>query len=244
MLESLFTAAAGLSAQQEQLDAISNDLANVNTDGYKAERVAFNDLLYNQVDVAGSESTAGSGANAEIIGRTKAQGPLKETGNALDLAIEGPGYFQVTGPNGEPALTRDGAFSVDASGTIVTAGGSRVSPPIKLPAGAQPSELRVAVDGSVTIGDKKLGQIKLVTVTSPDHMSGLGSDLLAPNAESGQPHAIAGSRIHQFALEMSNTDLGTSMAKLVTTERAFQLDSTALTNASQMMSIANQLRPA
>jgi flagellar basal-body rod protein FlgG len=123
MLEGLISAAAGMAAQQEQLNAISNDLANVNTNGFESERVAFNDVLYNQVDVAGTETTTGSGANAEIIGRSKAQGALKETKNPLDLAIEGPGYFEVTTTGGQTALTRDGALAVDASGTLVTAEG-------------------------------------------------------------------------------------------------------------------------
>lgn len=242
MLEGLYTAAAGLAAEQVQLDAIGNDLANVNTEGYKSERVAFNDLLYNQVKVAGTETTAGSGANAEIIGHSQAQGALKETGDPLDLAIEGPGYFEVTAPNGSIALTRAGSFGVDASGTIVTAAGERLSPSITLPKGASPSELRIAADGTVTLGARTLGQITLVDVPSPGHLAALGGDLLEPNAASGSPKPAAG-RIHQGALEQSNVDLGTEMTGLVTTERAFQMDSTAIQNESQMMSIANQLRP-
>ncbi len=100
MLEGLYSAAAGMAAQQTQLDAISNDLANLSTNGYKSERVAFSDLLYNKVDIAGTETTAGAGAKAQILGRAQSQGALKETGNPLDLAIEGPGYFQVTRSNG------------------------------------------------------------------------------------------------------------------------------------------------
>jgi flagellar basal-body rod protein FlgG len=244
MLEGLFTAAAGLSAQQLQLNAISNDMANVNTDGYKSERVAFNDLLYNDVDVAGTETTAGSGANAEIIGRNLSQGALKETGNPLDLAIEGGGFFEVTRPNGQAALTRAGSFAVDADGSIVNSDGDRLSPSIKLPAGVNAGELRIYPDGTVTAGSRTLGTIKLVTVTSPGHMASIGSDLYEPNAESGAPHPAATGRIHQGALEESNVDLGKEMAGLVSTERAFQMDSTAIQNESQMMTIANQLRPA
>ena len=130
MLEGLYSAAAGMAAQQLQLDAVSNDLANLSTDGYKSERVAFGDLLYNQVDVAGTETGAGAGAEARIVGRSEQQGALKETGNPLDLAIEGDGYFVVTRPDGSKALTRDGAFGVDASGQIVNAEGNRLSPMI------------------------------------------------------------------------------------------------------------------
>jgi len=243
MLEGLFSAAAGMSAQQEALDAISNDLANVNTNGFKSERVAFNDLLYNQVRIAGSESTAGSGANAAIIGRSKAQGALRETGDPLDLAIEGHGYFKVTGPGGQTALTRDGALALDASGTLVTGAGYRLEPQIKVPAGVSAEEVSVAADGTVSARGKALGRIELVTVASPDHMTSLGTDLLLPTSDGGAPHAAGEARIKQGALEQSNVDVGTDMANLVSTQRAFQMESSALNNASQMMSIANQLKP-
>jgi flagellar basal-body rod protein FlgG len=242
MLEGLYSAAAGMSAQQEQLNAIGNDLANVSTDGYQSERVAFGDLLYNAVDVAGTETTTGSGAKAEVIGRSQTQGALRETGDPLDLAIEGEGYFQVKRADGSTALTRDGAFGVDASGTIVNAEGNRIDPPIKLPTGTSASEVRISSDGTVTAGARTLGQIKLVTVTSPDHMLANGSGELTPNAASGSTQAAAGARIHQGALEQSNVDMAKEMGMMVTTQRNFQLTSTAIQDESQMMSIANQLR--
>jgi len=243
MVEGLYSAAAGMSAQQEQLDAISNDLANVNTTGYKAERVSFNDLLYNNVKLAGTESSAGAGANSEILGRSESQGALRETGDPLDLAIEGSGYFQVTLPSGQTALTRDGSLAVDASGTLVTAAGDRMSPAIKLPAGLSPSDLRIAADGTVTAGARTLGKIALVTVTAPDRLTSLGGDLLATSADSGEAHPARGARIHQGALEQSNVDMGTEMSNMVTTQRAFQMDSSAIQTESQMMTIANELKP-
>jgi flagellar basal-body rod protein FlgG len=242
MLEGLYSAAAGMSAQQEQLNAIGNDLANVNTDGYQSERVAFGDLLYNAVDEAGTETTTGSGAKAEVIGRSQSQGPLQETGDPLDLAIEGEGYFQVKRADGSTALTRSGAFGVDATGTIVNAEGSRLDPPIKLPAGASAEEVKIAPDGTVTAGTRTLGQIKLVTVTSPDHMLANGSGELTPNAASGSPLPASTAKIHQGALEQSNVDVAKEMGMMVSTQRDFQLTSTAIQDESQMMSIANQLR--
>ena len=167
MLEGLYSAAAGMEAQQEQLNAISNDLANVSTSGYKSERVAFSDLLYNPIKIAGTETTAGAGASAKVIGRSESQGSVQETGNPLDLAIEGEGYFQVTRANGQKALTRDGTFGLDANGAIVNSEGNQLSPPIKLPAGVSAGEVSIAPDGTVSAGARKLGQIKLVTVTSP-----------------------------------------------------------------------------
>jgi flagellar basal-body rod protein FlgG len=241
MLEGLYSAAAGMEAQQEQLNAISNDIANVSTSGYKSERVAFSDLLYNPINMAGTETTAGAGASAKVIGRSEAQGTLQETGNPLDLAIEGEGYFQVTRANGQKVLTRDGTFGVDANGAIVNSEGNQLVPPIKLPAGVSAKEVSIAPDGTVTAGTTKLGQIKLVTVTSPEHLLDDGGGELSVNANSGAVHPATG-KIHQGALEGSNVNIASAMAQMVTTQRNYQLTSTAIQDESQMMSIANQLR--
>jgi len=242
MLEGLYSAAAGMQAQQTQLDAISNDLANLSTNGYQSERVAFSDLLYNKIDEAGTETTAGAGASARIAGRNQTQGALQETGDPLDLAIDGSGYFLVTRPDGSKALTRAGAFQLDADGSIATADGNRLSPPIKVPAGVSADEVRISSDGTVSVGAKKLGKIELATVASPDHLTGAGGGLLIPNAASGEPHAIGATKIQQGALEQSNVDVGKDMASMMSTQRAFQLTSSAIQTESQMMTIANQLR--
>jgi flagellar basal-body rod protein FlgG len=242
MLEGLYSAAAGMSAQQEQLNAISNDLANLSTSGYKSERVAFSDLLYNRVDLTGTDTTAGAGARAQVLGRSELQGSLQETGDPLDLAIEGPGYFQVKRPDGKLALTRNGSFGLDASGTLVNAEGNRISPPIKLPKGISASSLSIAPDWTVFAGTKKLGQIKLVTVTSPEHMLAAGGSEFTPTAASGTPRAAKG-LTRQGALEGSNVNIASEMALMVSTQRNYQLTSTAIQTESQMMSIANQLRP-
>jgi len=241
MLEGLYSSAAGMAAQQQQLDAISNDLANLSTDGYKSERVAFSDLLYNKVEMAGTETTAGAGARAGTLGRSQSEGALQETGDPLDLAIEGPGYFQVTRANGQRALTRDGALTVGADGSISTAEGDRLFPPIKIPGGVPAAAVRISTDGTVTAQGRKLGQIKLVTVTSPNHLIAEGSSLLATTKGSGEPRAATG-QIRQGALEQSNVDIGRDMTTMMTTERSFQMASTAIQDESQMMSIANQLR--
>ncbi|HUB75229.1 MAG TPA: flagellar hook-basal body protein [Solirubrobacteraceae bacterium] len=242
MLEGLYSAAAGMAAQQEQLNAISNDIANVSTSGYKAERVAFDDLLYNPVKIAGSDSSAGSGASARVIGRSEAEGSIQETGDALDLAIEGDGYFQVKRANGQTALTRDGAFGVDATGAIVNGEGNRLVPPIKVPKGFPTQDLSVTSDGTVEAGTRKLGRIELVTVTSPEHLIADGGGEFSATAASGAPHAAKG-KIRQGALEASNVNVSSEMAQMVSTQRNYQLMSTAIQTESQMMSIANQLRP-
>jgi flagellar basal-body rod protein FlgG len=242
MLEGLYSAAAGMAAQQEQLDAIGNDLANASTTGYKSERVAFSDLLYSNVDMAATNSSDGAGAKAQMIGQSMQQGSIHETGNPLDLAIEGPGYFQVT-RNGQSALTRNGSFSADANGTIVDAEGDPLAPPIKLPTGVKASEVTIAPDGTVSAGKNALGQIKLVTVPSPEHLLSNGSGTLSPGPASGAIQPASAGKIHQSALEQSNVDMAKEMALMVSTQRAFQMSSSAIQTESQMMSIANQLRP-
>jgi flagellar basal-body rod protein FlgG len=243
MLEGLYSAAAGMSAQQEQLNAISNDLANVSTSGYKAERVAFSDLLYNPVDIAGTDTSAGTGASARVIGRSEAQGSIQETGEPLDLAIEGPGYFTVKRADGSTALTRDGAFEVDAQGKLTTSEGDLVQPPITLPKGVSPSEVAIGPDGTVKDATgRTLGKISLVEVASPDHLLGAGGSLLTTSASSGAPRPVANAKIQQGALEGSNVDSANEMVKMISTQRSYQLESSAIQTENQMLQIANQLR--
>lgn len=242
MLEGMYSAAAGMAAQQQQLDAIGNDLANLSTTGYKSARIAFSDLLYNQVNLAGTATTHGAGASATMIGRSGTEGSLRETGNPLDLAIEGDGYFQVTGPGGKVALTRGGNFSLDASGTITNAFGNRLSPAIKLPSGVSPSEVSISSSGVVSAGTRKLGQIQLVTVPSPAHLLGEANGLLSTNAASGTPQPATAATLRQGAVEQSNVDVAKEMSLMVTTQRSFQMASSAIQTESQMMTMANQLR--
>jgi len=243
MLDGLYSAAAGMSAQEQQLEAISNDLANVSTDGYKSERVAFGDLLYDTVEQAGTATTSGAGASARFLGRSRMQGAIRQTGNPLDVAIEGDGYLQVARPNGQLALTRDGALSIDADGSLTNAEGNRLSPPIKIPKGVSAGELRIAADGTVSARSRTLGRIQLVTVTATDHLQASGSSELLANAQSGAPHPAKEARVSQGALEQSNVDVAKEMTAMVTTQRSYQLASNAIQTESQMMSIANQMRP-
>jgi flagellar basal-body rod protein FlgG len=242
MLEGLYSAAAGMSAQQQQMDAIGNDLANVSTTGYKAERVGFQDLLYSQVNQAGTTTTSGAGAMAQVIGHDSQQGSLQQTGEPLDLAIQGEGFFQIKGAGGKPALTRDGALTVDGKGNLVTANGSQLEPPITLPAGVSPSEVTIGSDGTVRAGTHSLGQIKLVTVPAPDKMLADGAGAFTPTAASGAPKPVQGATLKQGALEGSNVDMASEMTTMVATQRNYQLASTAIQTQDQMLSIANQLR--
>jgi len=243
MLEGLYSAAAGMSAQQEQLDAIGNDLANASTTGYKAQRVGFQDLLYNQVNQAGTSTTTGAGALASIIGRDGAQGSVQQTGRPLDLAIQGEGFLQVKLSSGQLSLTRNGALSVDGQGHLVTGDGSLLDPPITLPAKVSADEVTIGPDGTVSAGATKLGQIKLMTVAAPDKLLADGHGGFTANSASGAAKlAGAGSHLLQGALEGSNVDMGSEMVTMMSTQRNYQLASTAIKTQDQMLAIANQLR--
>ncbi len=242
MLNGMYSAAAGMEAQQQQLDAIGNDLANVSTTGYKSERTGFRDLLYNQIEQAGTSTTTGTGAAAELVGRDQSQGALQSTGNPLDLAIEGPGFFTVRRPDGTLALTRDGALQIDSRGRLSTAEGDLLHPPITLPRGSTPGEVAIAPDGTVRVAARTVGRIALVDVASPDHMLAAGGNLFTPTAASGAPRAVGGTTVHQGLLEGSNVNVGSEMVQMMGAQRGYQLQSTAIQTENQMLSIANQLR--
>ena len=241
MLEGMLAAASGMEAQQQQLDAIGNDLANASTTGYKAERVGFRDLLYNQVNIAGTATTVGAGAAARTIGRNQTQGSIQSTGNPLDLAIEGAGYFTVKRADGTVALTRDGSLQVDARGQLTTAEGNLLDPPITLPKGSSPSEVGISPDGTVSVGTRTIGRIALVTVASPDHLLAAGGNLFTTSAASGAPRPSAGATLRQGALEGSNVDVGHDMVSMMGAQRSYQLESSAIQTENQMLSIANGL---
>lgn len=242
MLQGLYSAAAGMAAQQQRIDGVSNDLANVNTTGYKEVRVGFRDLLYNaQGDEAGAEVRAGAGARADIVGRSQAQGVLKQTEQPLDLAIEGRGYFQVTRPDGAVALTRDGNFRLDAQRRLTTQDGLLVTPPITVPADATLEDVSIGRDGAVRAGNRQVGQIQLVSVANPDGLQPTGDNRFTVTAASG-PAQAAGGTITQGALEGSNVDMGDAMVEMMTAQRAFQLASRAIEMQDRMMEIANQVK--
>jgi flagellar basal-body rod protein FlgG len=242
MLQGLYSAAAGMAAQQQRIDGVSNDLANVNTTGYKQVRVGFRDLLYNaQGDQAGAEVRAGAGARADFIGRSQAQGVLKQTEQPLDLAIQGQGFFQVRRADGTVALTRDGNFRLDAQRRLTTQDGALVTPPIALPADATLDDISFGSDGAVRVGDRQVGQLRLVRVANPDGLRATGDNRFVVTEASG-PAVAADARITQGALEGSNVDMGNAMVEMMTAQRSFQLASKAIEMQDQMMEIANQVK--
>lgn len=231
----IYSAAAGMAAQQTWLDTLANDLANVNTPGYKHERVAFRDLVYDSTG-------AGAGAAATTLGASDAQGVLQQSDNPLALAVEGSGWFQVKLPDGTTALTRNGSFELDSNGQVVTNEGFRLEPPLTLPKGTSASDVTIASDGTVTATDgTKLGQVALVDVPAPDGLQPVGNGLFALTAASGKPVAASG-QLHQHMLEASNVDVADAMTSLIQAQRAYQLESRAIQTQDQLLQIANQIR--
>ncbi len=243
MLEGLYSAAAGMSAQQQRLDAVANDIANVNTAGYKGQRLDFRDLAYvPETYGATTGVTAGAGAAMTTIGRTSAQGAMQRTDRALDVALTGPGYLTVGRPDGTTALTRGGALTLNTARELVTASGARVQPPVRLPAGVDPEELSIAADGRVSAGGRALGRVGVVEVPAPAGLQPLGDDLLATTAASGAARPARATTVTQGVLEMSNVDLGDAMVDLMDAQRSYSLASRAIQTQDQAMEIANGVK--
>jgi flagellar basal-body rod protein FlgG len=213
MIEGFGAALSALSAQQQRMDALANDTANVNTAGYRSDRVGFTDLMQGSATTPG----ASGGVAATSLGPSTAQGALIDTGNPLDLAIEGDGFFQVAGPSGQPALTRQGAFHVNATGEVVTDSGAPLVPPVRLPAGSDGSAIHISSDGTVTVAGVRAARIQLVTVAAPGALQPAGDGTYAPTPASGPPAPAAAttSAVRQGALESSDVDLAdTSLGTL------------------------------
>ena len=234
----LYTAAAGLAAQQAWIDSLSNDVANVNTPGYRAGRVAFRDLLYQQEGAL----PVGSGVAVADVGRSGKAGPLTASDNPLAVAIDGPGFFQVRRGDGSVALTRSGDFRTDSEGALVTGAGERLEPKLLIPAGTNLASLTIGSDGTVTDGPTKLGKIEIVDVPAPTGLRPVGGGLLATTAESGAATPAVGSALEQRMIEASGVDVATVMVDLVQAQRAYALQSRVLKTQDQLAEIANGIR--
>jgi flagellar basal-body rod protein FlgG len=238
MPNGIYSAAAGMAAQQTKLDAIANDLANASTTGYKSVRIGFKDLLY------GAEQgvAVGSGAAAVDLGRSQAQGVMQASDDPLSVAIDGAGFFQVKRADGSAALTRNGQFTLDANGSLVSATGEQLDPPIKVPAGTQPSDVTIASDGTVTVKSQTIGQIKLVTVPAPDALQPVGSSMYVTTQASGSVVPAAAASLHQNQLEASNVDMATALTEMLAAQQSYNLASRAIQNQDEMMKVANELK--
>jgi flagellar basal-body rod protein FlgG len=247
MLEGLHSAAAGMAAQQQRLDAVANDLANANTVGYKHQRVGFRDLLYDQ---AGRSSTqgvrTGHGVAAVDAGRAFEQGSVQRTDRVLDVALQGEGFLRVRLPDGRQALTRDGGLHVDGARRLTTNTGGLILSgrnPITIPEGVAEDQIGIAADGTITAAGRRIGRLDLVTVRAPQALTAVGDNAFVSSAASGNPiPAPRATTLTQGALEMSNAQMSDSMVAMIESQRAYELASKAIHTADEMMQIANEVK--
>jgi flagellar basal-body rod protein FlgG len=246
MLEGLHSAAAGMAAQQERISAVSNDLANVSTSGYKHVRVGFHDLIYQEgrrPAVRGTAAQVGKGVATVDAGRSTAQGSLQRTDSPLDVAIQGQGYLRVRLADGRQALTRDGAMHLDDRGRLTSSTGALMQPAITVPKGLTSADVRIAQDGTVSAGGRRLGRLDVVTVRAPQALTSVGENAFVPSPASGAPtRAPASTFLSAGALEASNVDMSDAMVEMIDAQRSYQLASKAIETADQMMEIANGVR--
>jgi flagellar basal-body rod protein FlgG len=241
MLEGLYTAAAGMAAQQQRMDALSNDIANTNTAGYKRVRIGFRDLVYQANGPSGVRT--GSGAAAVQLGRGHEQGSFQRTDQPFDVAIQGEGYLQVRNPaTGQTSLTRSGSLQLDANGRLTTPEGNLVVPPITLPRGIDIASVNIGPDGTVSSGNRRLGQIQLVTVPAPNGLVAAGSGYFTVSAASGGVRPAANASLVQGAIEASNVDLADSMVDMMDAQRSYSMASKAINMQDRMMEIANGVK--
>lgn len=257
----LHTSATGMQAQQTRTDVIANNLANVNTTGFKRSRAHFEDLLYQTLQgpaTLGSRDTeqlpavqVGLGTRLTSVQRVDSQGSLEQTSRPLDLAIEGEGYFEVQLPNGNTAFTRDGSLQVSDQGVLVTNQGYAIQPPIKVPREA--TSVTISETGVVTAngiagagGTQELGRIELARFANPSGLESMGQNLFSQTTSSGDP--IKGlptengnGRIAQGYLESSNVEIVTEMVDMITAQRAYEINSKAVKNSEDMAQTANSL---
>lgn len=261
MMRSLTTAATGMMAQQNNLDTISNNLANVNTNGFKSQRAEFQDIVYQTVIASGTNNgnnatnpTAvqiGLGSKFAANSSNFTQGPLLATGNPLDVAIQGDGFFQIQRPDGTTAYTRDGAFKRDANGTLVTNDGYHVLPEITIPSGA--TAVSVSANGTVSAlvpgstDPQTVGQIQLATFVNPSGLTRLGQSLYAAGGASGSPVVVNpgdsnSGTLQSGYVEGSNVQVVDEMVHMITAQRAYEINSKAIQTADDMLNVVNSLK--
>ena len=255
----LHVARTGLDAQNMRMQVIANNLANVNTTGFKRDRASFETLAYQAITNPGAPSSDQTkfatglnlGTGVSIVGtsRMDTQGSLQTTGNSLDLSIQGAGFFQVQKPDGTTAYTRDGSFSLTADGAIVTSEGLPLQPQIQVPDGAQ--TITIGADGTVSAllqGQSTattLGKIQTVRFMNPAGLQSSGNNLLAETAASGAPQlGDAGTdgrgTIKQGSLESSNVDITEELVDMIETQRAYEVNSKVIKATDEMLQYANQ----
>jgi flagellar basal-body rod protein FlgG len=260
MMRSLWISKTGLDAQQTNMDVIANNLANVSTNGFKRARAVFEDLLYQTIRQPGANSSQqtqlpsglqiGTGVRPVASERIYTQGNLQKTDNPLDVAVNGQGFFQVLLPDGTTAYTRDGSFHIDSQGALVTSSGFHVQPAITIPANSL--SVTIARDGTISVmksgsaSPTTAGQLQLVNFVNPAGLQSMGENLLLETASSGTPNAnTPGTNglgmLNQGYVETSNVNVVEELVSMIQTQRAYEINSKAITTSDQMLQKLAQL---
>jgi flagellar basal-body rod protein FlgG len=261
MIRALWTAASGMQAQQLNIDVVANNLANVNTAGFKKSRADFQDLMYQNMKTTGAPSTnstqvptgiqVGLGAKPAGVSKIFTPGNINQTGNELDLAIEGEGFFQIQQPDGSTAYSRAGAFKKDSQGRLVNSDGYPMLPDVVIPNNA--TKVSIGNDGTVSVlqagqsTPTSVGTIQLATFSNPSGLVNVGHNLLQPTdasgtATTGTPGQSGIGTLGQGFLEMSNVSVMEEMVNMIVGQRAYEINSKAVQAADEMLQQANNLR--
>ncbi len=259
MNPALWVAKSGLDAQQTRLNVVSNNLANVSTNGFKRSRPVFEDLLYQNVRQVGAQTSQnttlpsglslGTGVRTVATEKLHTQGNIVQTGNSLDIAIQGRGFFQIQRPDGQMAYSRDGNFHLDAQGQLVTSNGYLVQPGIAIPQNAQ--SITIGVDGvvSVTVAGNpqpsQVGTIQIADFINPAGLEPVGENLFLETAASGAPQAGTPGQqglgtVLQGSVESSNVNAVEELVNLIETQRAYEMNSKAISTTDQMLQYVTQ----
>lgn len=254
MFSSLWVAKTGLDAQQTRMDVISHNLANANTTGFKSSRASFEDLVYQNLRQPGGQTTEQTqapsglmlGTGVRVVGNEKlfTQGNIEQTGNSLDVAIQGHGFLQVTQPDGSIAYTRDGSLHMDQNGQVVTANGYAIDPAISIPANAQ--SITIGSDGTVSVSlpgqaaPQQVGTVQLADFINPAGLQPNGDNLYLETASSGSPQigqpGLNGlGTLGQGSLESSNVNVVEQMVDMIETQRTYEMNSKAVSAADSML---------
>ena len=260
MIRSLWIAKTGMDAQQTQLDVISNNLANVGTNGYKRQVAQFEDLLYQNLRQAGASSSQqtqlptglqlGTGVQLVATPRNFAQGNLQQTGNQFDMAVNGHGFFQIQMPDGTTGYTRDGSFHIDSTGQLVNSSGFALTPAVTVPPTAQ--SVTIGADGTVSVTlpgqatPQNVGAIQLAGFINPAGLESKGQNLFSETAASGTPSAnTPGTNglgtLQQGYVETSNVNVVQELVSMIQTQRAYELNSKAISTSDQMLARLSQM---
>lgn len=258
MNQALWVAKTGLDAQQTRLSVISNNLANVSTTGYKQSRAVFEDLLYQNIRQVGGQTSQetrlptglmlGSGTRVVATEKIHTQGSIETTDNALDIAIDGKGFFPILLPDGAQAYSRDGSFKVSDQGQLVTASGYTLQPGINIPADVQ--SITIGTDGIVTVTlpnqatPATVGNLQITGFINPTGLQPIGENLFVESAASGAPQAGTPGQtglgnLRQGSLEGSNVNIVEEMVGMIETQRAYEMNSKVISTADGMMQFLN-----